>query len=234
MTNNTLSGNSTDGDGGGIWSRGALKVTNTTVTGNRADVDGDGPGSGGGVFHDWSTFYPDLLLDNSIVAGNFFGGVSGTDIPNDIVGPMNTASSHNLIGDAVTSAGHLDDSVDDIKPSNLVLDAEAQLHITDFGLARIEAIGLQSRWTRAASGTHVSETPTGNAVKHFRSVIQARRASECVRRTRFRPTCLRCVLVWSRHFQLAQLQNAQASVFVEHASDPLACAACLYGRGIYS
>ena len=27
----------------------------------------------------------------------------------------------------------------DIKPGNLMLDAEAQLHITDFGLARIEA-----------------------------------------------------------------------------------------------
>ncbi len=108
ITNSTLSGNSTDGDGGGIWNRGALKVTNTTVTGNRADVDGDGSGSGGGVFHDSSTYYPDLFLANSIVAGNFFGGVSGTDIPNDIVGPMNTASSHNLIGDAVTSGGLTD------------------------------------------------------------------------------------------------------------------------------
>ena len=32
-------------------------------------------------------------------------------------------------------------------------------------------------------------------MKDFRSVIQARSASECVCRTRFRPTCLRCELV---------------------------------------
>ncbi len=72
ITNSTISGNSAD-RGGGIsnHNNGELVIRHSTITGNQADIHGNSFGygfpSGGGVYSDNGT----VLLDHTIVAGNF-------------------------------------------------------------------------------------------------------------------------------------------------------------------
>ena len=102
MTNSTISGNSSDDFGGGIWNLGTLQVTNSTLVANRANADGDTTGDGGGFYDDGSSSPP--VLHNSIIAGNFTGApVSET--ASDIVGSLAGSSSYNLVGDASTTGG---------------------------------------------------------------------------------------------------------------------------------
>lgn len=46
----TVTTNTTDGDGGGIYSYGQLTVTDATISNNTADDDGNQAGNGGGIF----------------------------------------------------------------------------------------------------------------------------------------------------------------------------------------
>ena len=105
LTNSTVSGNSANGSGGGICNYGGpLEITNSTLTANRADADGDGWGVGGGLYNSSSSSFPDPALNNTLLAGNM-RGAAGSDNPDDIYGTVDPASSHNLIGDAVTAGG---------------------------------------------------------------------------------------------------------------------------------
>jgi len=111
IVNSTISGNSADGDGGGLFQCGGCGsttavLTNVTITDNRADADGDEVGVGGGI----SNFGGVLTLRNTIVAGNF-NGESPSTTPDDIDGLMDPASSYNLIG-LGGSGGLVDSSVD--------------------------------------------------------------------------------------------------------------------------
>ncbi|MGF1480959.1 MAG: FG-GAP-like repeat-containing protein [Cyanophyceae cyanobacterium] len=112
ITNSTISGNSTNTSGGGIFnyyteynpqSGQKTTVSNSTITGNVADANGDGGGDGGGLY----TVRPNrLYLSNSIVAGNFDtpgNSGSGEKRP-DVLGPV-SAGRNNLIGDAAGAAG---------------------------------------------------------------------------------------------------------------------------------
>ncbi len=83
VIDSTISGNWSDGLGGGLFSRSAGFVVNTTITGNRSDSDGNGfnaePGDegiiGGGLFADgiFISGDPPLEMHNTIVAGNYQG-----------------------------------------------------------------------------------------------------------------------------------------------------------------
>jgi hypothetical protein len=102
ITNSTFFGNCA-AEGGALSNSGTATLTSVTVTGNvTGNVTGD---QGGAVFQNPS--FGTLLLDNTIVAGNFFGSPGGT--PSDIVGTLDPNSSYNLIGTG--GSGGLTDGV---------------------------------------------------------------------------------------------------------------------------
>jgi hypothetical protein len=85
---------------------GTVESTNSTIVLNRADADGNGSGSGGGIYNLNASSV--AHLNNTILAGNLLG-IAGSDSPNDLAGvDADPASSHNLIGDAATSGGLID------------------------------------------------------------------------------------------------------------------------------
>ena len=94
LTNSTLSGNSADQDGGGIYNAngGTLTLTNSTVSGNNAGVDG------GGIRNDPGGT---LTLTNSTVTGNTAGDDGGGiyNIAGGTLTLTNSAVSGNDAGD---------------------------------------------------------------------------------------------------------------------------------------
>ncbi|HIE97978.1 MAG TPA: hypothetical protein EYG03_29855 [Planctomycetes bacterium] len=100
IVNSTISGNTASGGGGGIvvTTTGKVEIRNSTITNNRSQVNGDLVGPGGGI---WSTA-SSVTLHNTIVAGNFRGTA---DTTSDLAGPVNSTSSHNLIGNFTVSGG---------------------------------------------------------------------------------------------------------------------------------
>jgi cysteine-rich repeat protein len=88
MINSTVSGNSSDADGGGLTS-GTINLSNVTISGNRADFDGDNSGSGGGIAAGLV-----VNIKNSIVAGNLDD--SPTDKSPDCTGEL-TSQGFNLV-----------------------------------------------------------------------------------------------------------------------------------------
>jgi predicted outer membrane repeat protein len=74
VTNSTFTGNSTSGNGGGIFSTGTLTVTNSTFSANSASGGG---GSGGGGIFSTSTGGGTLTVTNSILSGNSTSGNGG-------------------------------------------------------------------------------------------------------------------------------------------------------------
>ena len=119
IRNSTISGNTSEGDGGGVLNCGTSNavLTNVTITNNRANNDNLSPGAGGGLAQ-VSAPPTKVTLKNTIIAGNFTGSSGST--PDDIyVSPLlggsildTSASSNNLVGDAATSGGLPDKSVD--------------------------------------------------------------------------------------------------------------------------
>jgi CSLREA domain-containing protein len=74
VTNSTFTGNSTSGNGGGIFSTGTLTVTNSTFSANSASGGG---GSGGGGIFSTSTGGGTLTVTNSTLSGNSTSGNGG-------------------------------------------------------------------------------------------------------------------------------------------------------------
>jgi hypothetical protein len=66
LSNCTISGQTTTGDGGGVLNHGILTLTNVTVSGNHAD------GNGGGISNDGT-----LTLDHVVIDDNTSGGNGG-------------------------------------------------------------------------------------------------------------------------------------------------------------
>jgi uncharacterized repeat protein (TIGR01451 family) len=102
IINSTISGNTADTDGGGLLNCGSslATLTNVTITNNRADADGDSIGDGGGIGQVSSS---NLILNNTIVAGNFKGASPGTTPDDFFVNSsfgsfIDANSSNNLIG----------------------------------------------------------------------------------------------------------------------------------------
>jgi CSLREA domain-containing protein len=103
LTNSTISGNTTDESGGGIFNSATLNVTNTTVAGNVATGQAGGPPAGGGIHSlpmmvGMFSTNPTVNIKSSIVAGN----TSATSP--DMAGNVNT-SGFNLIGKKDGSVG---------------------------------------------------------------------------------------------------------------------------------
>jgi len=99
VSNSTIAGNTTNDGGGGICNKdtGTVTITNCTIAGNSANA-------GGGIYQytDYSVIpyvVPEtILLNNTIVATNVLVYV-GAAPPSDINGPLDPASSFNIIGD---------------------------------------------------------------------------------------------------------------------------------------
>lgn len=88
--NVTISGNSSDGSGGGVLlTSGKAALIGATITGNTADADGNGDGDGGGI-------YGNVNLEQSILAGNVDGGGEAPDCAGTI-----ESADHNLFGSLV-------------------------------------------------------------------------------------------------------------------------------------
>jgi Ca2+-binding RTX toxin-like protein len=120
LTNTTVVGNSAGVYGGGINARGHLTLQGVTLTDNRTDSNnpfGNGAEGGAGLFiADPGTT---VTINNSVVAGNFAGGVA-----NDIARSSVDAGSNNVfgvLGTGVTVPNH---------PTNRV-------GITDLGLGEL-------------------------------------------------------------------------------------------------
>jgi hypothetical protein len=95
ITNSTISGNRTDGRGGGIHiGGGPVYMNNVTVTNNTANNDIDTMGGGGGVVNNGT-----LTLENTIIAGNRDKSFAlpNTNKPHDCAGTV-TSKGYNLIG----------------------------------------------------------------------------------------------------------------------------------------
>jgi hypothetical protein len=72
LSNSLISGNATDGRGGGIFNDGRLTINNTTISGNRAGKAGTSGGGGGGGIHNYFGW---LTLNNTTVSGNTILGL---------------------------------------------------------------------------------------------------------------------------------------------------------------
>ncbi|NER49578.1 MAG: PEP-CTERM sorting domain-containing protein [Symploca sp. SIO1A3] len=103
VTNSTISGNTAETNGGGIFngSSSRLNVSNSTITDNTADSDGNGSGDGGGIFN-----LSSAEVENTIIAGNFDATNNaglGNILP-DVSGEF-TSNGYNLIGNADGGTG---------------------------------------------------------------------------------------------------------------------------------
>ncbi|MDG3494775.1 MULTISPECIES: DUF4347 domain-containing protein [Pseudanabaena] len=96
LTNSTVSGNTTNASGGGIFSLGDLTLTNSTVSGNTAAI------YGGGIFGNGA-----VTLTNSTVSGNTAAGSGGGIFGNGAVTLTNSTVSGNTanIGGGIDGYG---------------------------------------------------------------------------------------------------------------------------------
>ena len=95
LTNDTITGNSVTGTGGGLYNNGTATLTNCTVSGNTGT-----DGSGGIYLSGTAT------LNNTIVAGK----TDSSSAPSDIGGAGTVSGSNNLIGTG--GSGGLSNGVD--------------------------------------------------------------------------------------------------------------------------
>ena len=97
LTNVTLSGNASNGDGGGLTNDGApATLTNVTVAFNRADDDNGGTGEGGGIYEAGAD--GSITLKNTILAHNRDGSAADGDVFNDCSGVV-TSQGNNIVLD---------------------------------------------------------------------------------------------------------------------------------------
>lgn len=101
-TNSTLAGNKATGDAGAIYNASSLVfLTNSTVSGNSAGTSGGIDTTVDSINGPPFFSVGQTTLNNTIVAGNTVGST-----PSDLSGsPVQSASSHNLIGDSSTAGG---------------------------------------------------------------------------------------------------------------------------------
>jgi CSLREA domain-containing protein len=100
IVNTTISGNSADAFGGGLFislnpgSGNTMAMNNLTVTDNTCDLISDNNGDGGGIFHESGS----VTIQNSIIAGNFDNS-TGTQHPDcsSAAGGI-SSTGHNLVG----------------------------------------------------------------------------------------------------------------------------------------
>ena len=124
LTNSTVSGNTSGGNGGGVAAAGAVTVTNSAISGNTASVNGGGVGANGVITVTNSTISSNnastgggvaasavVTVTNSTFSGNAApagsgGGIAGTSIP---VAATNSTFSNNtaLFGGGISTGGRV-------------------------------------------------------------------------------------------------------------------------------
>ncbi len=105
ISNSTISGNSTNFDGGGIFNFGSLSINNSTVSNNSALSNDSNYGYGGGILNEGST----LTITNSTISNNSTSGAGG-GIRNGIIGPtplgcMITVTNSTISGNSSSGGG---------------------------------------------------------------------------------------------------------------------------------
>jgi hypothetical protein len=98
ILNDTISGNTATGDGGGMVNGGAATVRFATITGNIADSDADGSGSGGGIIAGGL-----FSVGSSILVGNRRGAATPDDCGNAV-----PSAGYNLAGAGCPANGTTD------------------------------------------------------------------------------------------------------------------------------
>ncbi len=161
VTNVTFSGNSTGQNGGGLYNYYSdPTLTNATFSGNSADKGGglhnynsspaltnvtfssnSATNNGGGGMYSNSFDSSDPVLTNTIIANSASGG--------DCVGPVNPASSHNIIRDSAHACGLTNGSNGNIIGSDPSLGA-----LTDFGGPGKQVFPLLSSSPAKNAGTN--------------------------------------------------------------------------------
>src|SRR5205085_8402218 len=104
ITNSTISGNTSDGLGGGLLNCGNTNgtLTSVTITGNRSNNDNIGGEGGAGIGQVSSGTFK---LRNTIVAGNFIGSTGGLQTETaTVVGTITTSGNAKV---TVTFSGAL-------------------------------------------------------------------------------------------------------------------------------
>ena len=84
LVNSTVSGNSANFAGGGIWARNTQNSTviqHSTITDNTADADANGSGAGGGLRVENNV---NVTMEHAIVAGNHDLSGAAPDVENDV------------------------------------------------------------------------------------------------------------------------------------------------------
>ena len=144
LINTTIVGN-TAPDAAGIYENGTTAlITNCTITGNTATdanaygYSGAGIGNWGGVDQNGNTITDNMVLNNTIVAGNFN---SSSNVSADIFGPV--VGSHNLVG----TGSNLVDGVDG-----------NQVGVTNLGLGSLAYNGGPTQTILPLSGSPVINT----------------------------------------------------------------------------
>ena len=93
LLNSTISGNQTSGQGGGInaVSSDLIQIVNSTIVNNQS-------GDNGGGVHGTNSSSDDLIIENSIIAGNITTGGIGPDL--EYGSSVDSVVRFNLIGDS--------------------------------------------------------------------------------------------------------------------------------------
>lgn len=120
ITNSTISGNAARGSAGALFvDFGTFDLNNVTITNNIADSDGDGSGDGGGVVTGTALGVNDVVMQNTILAGNHDGSeltVTKSDNPDPAtvgstltytIGLTKLASSPDCFGEIVSEGFNL-------------------------------------------------------------------------------------------------------------------------------
>jgi hypothetical protein len=89
IVGSTISGNISQGSGGGIGNAGVMSISHSTITKNQAD-----PGYGSGVASDGDATYARTDVTHAIIAGNINSDVDSVFTP----GNTFNSGGHNLIG----------------------------------------------------------------------------------------------------------------------------------------
>ncbi|NEO86141.1 MAG: DUF4347 domain-containing protein [Spirulina sp. SIO3F2] len=123
LTNSTVSGNA----GGGIASNGAVTLTNSTVSGNSEDTSGGGIASGGAV-----------TLTNSTVSGNSANGVGGGISSSGAV----TLTNSTVSGNSANSSGGGIASVGAVTLTNSTVSGNSSITSNGGGISSNGAVTL--------------------------------------------------------------------------------------------
>jgi len=117
IANSTISGNQTNGNGGGVFATGSpaqVQIQSSTVYGNAADADAAGGGTGGGIDQD---YFSSITVRNSVLAANIAAPAAGRDCAG-----VPVSQGYNVIG--IDDCGAFSAGLGDLEGSGSPLDVQ--------------------------------------------------------------------------------------------------------------